>query len=157
MRLDIKKLIISLLIPQLAGAIGSLFTVPAIDNWYLLLNKASFNPPSWVFGPAWTTLFILMGLAYYFVDQSKSDKRLKFEAKQIFYLQLLFNTLWSIFFFGLRSPSLAFLEIIFLFVLILMTTLKFYKVNKVAAYLLIPYLLWVAFASVLNFTVIILN
>ena len=147
------KLIVSLLIPQLAGFLGALATTPSIKSWYSHLNKPSFNPPNWLFGPVWTLLFLLMGISLYLVWRQGNTSA----ALTIFFVQLALNLLWSILFFGLHQPTLAFLEIIVLWLAILATILKFYPISNLAAYLLIPYLLWVSFAGFLNFTIARLN
>jgi benzodiazapine receptor len=143
------KLIFSILICQLAGFLGSLATTPAIPDWYAKLNKPSFNPPNWIFAPVWTTLFLLMGIALFLILNQKKNKK----AKTIFFIQLILNTLWSFLFFGLHSPLLAFLEIIILWTAILLTMIQFYKLQKWAGILLLPYLLWVSFAAILNFSI----
>ena len=151
-----KLLIISLIIPQLAAILGSLFTSKTVDTWYLELIKPSFNPPSWLFGPVWTTLYILMGISLYLVW---ADRKKKFRkpAFTFYGIQLGLNALWSILFFGLQSPLYAFIEIIFLWTAIAFTIYYFYKISKNAAYLLIPYILWVSFAAILNFSIYYLN
>jgi len=153
----ILKLIISILICQGAGAIGSLFTSPAISTWYATIQKPSFNPPNWIFAPVWILLFILMGLSLYLIW----SKGFKYKGTKIaifiFFVQLILNILWSILFFGLQSPLFALIEIIILWFAILLTIISFYKVSKIAAYLLLPYIIWVSFASVLNFSILIIN
>jgi len=145
------KLLISILICELAGMVGSIFTVSSVKTWYVTnLVKPSFNPPSWVFGPVWTTLFLLMGVALYLVWQKK-------KISKWFWIQLILNILWSGLFFGLKRPDLAFLEIIILWITILKTIVDFKKVNKSASWLLIPYLLWVSFAAFLNLAIVRLN
>ena len=148
------KLIISLIVCQLAGAIGSVFTVSSVGSWYSGLAKPFFNPPSWLFGPVWTILYLLMGISLYLVWTKKLKSK---TALYIFGVQLVLNTLWSIFFFGLQQPLLAFIEIIFLWIMIMLTIIYFYKISKTAAYLLIPYILWVSFAAVLNIAIVVLN
>jgi translocator protein len=138
----------------LAGGLGSISTFSAIPTWYQTLNKPFFSPPNFVFGPVWTTLYILMGIALYLILINK--KRTK-AALFVFFLQLFLNILWSFIFFGFKQPLLAFIEIIFLWLAILSTLLHFYFINKKAGYLLIPYLLWVSFASMLNLSVALLN
>lgn len=155
-KIDVGKLLISLSVPLVAGFLGSVFTMPAVKSWYVTLNKPSWNPPAWIFGPVWTTLFILMGVAFYLV-WSKKPSRVVSEAKKIFIAQLLFNILWSIIFFGLGNFWLAFGEILVLWVFILLTIIKFRKVDKAAGALLVPYILWVTFAAYLNFTIAGLN
>ena len=148
---NILKLIASIMICQLAGFIGSLFTTPAIQTWYKTLIKPSFNPPNSVFSPVWITLFLLMGISLFLVWQKNlKDRKVKI-ALFFFALQLSLNILWSIIFFGLKLPFYAFVEIIILWFAILLTILKFLKVSKPAGILLLPYLLWVSFAAFLNF------
>ena len=147
------KLIIALVLPFIASAIGGLFTVSSVSTWYVDLVKPSFNPPSWLFGPVWTILYLLMGIALYLVWTKKFNK----QAFTLFGIQLVLNALWSILFFGLKQPLLAFIEIIILWVMILVTIIYFYKINKNSAYLLITYLLWVSFAAILNLAIFILN
>ena len=136
---NIGKLILTIIVCQIAGVIGSIFTTPAIPEWYATLQKPFFTPPSWLFGPAWITLYTLMGISLYLV-WNKRDKRVK-EAVSIFFVQLILNSVWSILFFGLRSPFLAFIEIIILWIAILFTILKFYRISKNAGLLLIPYII----------------
>jgi tryptophan-rich sensory protein len=148
---DILKLIGSIMICQLAGFIGSLFTTPAIPTWYKTLAKPSFTPPNSIFSPVWITLFLLMGISLFLVWQkNQKDRKVKI-ALLFFAVQLVLNTFWSILFFGLKSPLWAFLEIILLWLAILLTIIKFFKVSKPAGYLLLPYILWVSFAAFLNF------
>jgi tryptophan-rich sensory protein len=149
---DIKKLIISIFICLFAGFIGSFFTLPAIPTWYATLLKPSFAPPNWVFFPIWTSLFIMMGISLFLVWQKGcEDKKVK-TALYLFAGQLILNALWSVAFFGLRSPLLGLMDIIILWIAILATILSFMKLSKTAAYLLIPYILWVSFAAIVNFS-----
>jgi tryptophan-rich sensory protein len=143
-------LITAIAICQGAGILGSLVTFPVISGWYQMLVKPSFSPPNWLFGPVWTLLYFMMGISLYLIWLRKGD--LKW-----FWVQLVLNTFWSFIFFGLKSPGLAFVEIIFLWLAIVFTIKSFIKVYRPAAYLLYPYLAWVSFASVLNFTIWILN
>jgi len=152
---NIKKLIFSILICQLAGIIGSIFTASSISDWYIYLNKPSFNPPSFVFAPVWTLIYILMGIAVYLIWTS--DKRRSILPLVIFDIQLILNVLWSILFFGFRNPFIAFIDIILLWIFIILAIWQFAKVEKKAAYLLIPYILWVSFAVVLNYWIWQLN
>lgn len=149
-KVNITLLVASIAICQGAGIVGSFFTFPAISGWYAALNKPSFNPPGWLFGPVWTLLYLLMGVSLYLVWMRKGD--LKW-----FWAQLILNSFWSIIFFGLKSPGFAFIEIIFLWLAILVTIKTFTKIHQSAAYLLYPYLAWVSFASILNFFVWVLN
>ncbi|RXA17065.1 tryptophan-rich sensory protein [Methanosarcina sp. MSH10X1] len=151
------KLLVSILLCQLAGAIGSVFTASSLENWYLLLEKPTFNPPSWVFFPVWVTLYTLMGISFYLVWEKGFQKEGVKMALLIFGVQLGLNTLWSFLFFGLKSPFYAFVEIILLWLAICLTILKFREISKLASYLLFPYLLWVSFAMLLNYYLWILN
>jgi benzodiazapine receptor len=151
------KLIISILICQGAGILGSVFTSPAIPTWYASLEKPSFSPPNWVFAPVWTLLFLLMGISLYLIWERGLENKKVRRAIFIFAVQLALNILWSIIFFGLQVPLYAFIEIIILWLAILITIISFYKISKLAAYLLLPYILWVSFASILNFSIMILN
>ncbi len=146
-----------ILLTNAAGFIGSFFTTPQIPNWYADLNKPVFNPPNWVFAPVWTTLFILMGISLFLVIRQGIKKPLIRSAVVVFGFQLMLNILWSVLFFGLQNPLAAVCEIVVLIIAIIWTMLLFYRLSKPAAYLLIPYLAWVSFASVLNFTIWWLN
>jgi benzodiazapine receptor len=144
-------------VSELAGIIGSVFTTPSIPGWYAALARPAFNPPNRVFGPVWTTLFALMGVALFLVWQKKEDRQAKKYAVIAFFVQLGLNTLWSILFFGLQSPAWAFVDIVALWFGIVVTMLLFYRISKSAAWLLLPYLLWVSFAGVLNAAIWMLN
>lgn len=160
------KFIISLIIPQLAGGLGSYFTMGSVKDWYPVLVKPALNPPAWIFGPVWTTLFFLMGCALYLVwssyakasadkkDESGKSKRLAYWA---FGIQMVLNTLWSIIFFGLHSTGGALFEMIFLWLAILVTIILFAKISKLTVWLLLPYIFWVSFAGYLNYSIWILN
>jgi tryptophan-rich sensory protein len=150
------KLIISLIIPQLAGGIGSFFTISSVKDWYPVLVKPALNPPAWVFGPVWTTLFLLIGYALYLIwtDASGKNKRLAYGS---FVIQMVLNMLWSFIFFGLHSPGGALIEIVFLWLAILATIIAFVKISRLAAWLLAPYILWVSFAGYLNWAIWTLN
>lgn len=145
-----------ILLCQLTGIIGSLFTTPAIPGWYAQLIKPSFSPPNWLFGPVWTTLYTLMGISVSIIWFSQKNPSRK-KALKVFFIQLALNSLWSILFFGLKNPTLAFAEIIILWGFILYIIILFGKINKKASYLLIPYILWVTLASILNLAIAILN
>lgn len=134
---------------------GSMFTpLPGSEWYYEILRKPSWNPPDWLFPPAWTLLFLLMGTALYLVSEKEGGK---IAAYAVFAVQLVLNLAWSAVFFGLHSPGGALVVIVVLWLAILMTIVKFRKVTPVAGYLLIPYILWVSFASFLNFTIWRLN
>ena len=152
------KFLVSVIGCELVGIAATPFTLSAIPTWYQTLNKPFFSPPNWVFGPIWTILYFLMGLAVYLIWTSKTkNQKLRQVGLKFFSIQLGLNFLWSILFFGLHSPILGMIDIIILWILILLTTIKFYKISKIAAYLLVPYLLWVSFASLLNLFIILLN
>lgn len=151
------KLITAVLVCEGIGLISTPFTISAIQNWYYYLNKPPFSPPNWVFGPVWSVLYFMMGISAYLI-WIKGLKNKKEKVALIYFLiQLFINFLWSIIFFGLRSPILAFIDIIFLWLMIALTIRKFYTISKPAAYMLIPYFLWVSFALVLNFSIVMLN
>jgi len=154
--IDILKLIASIILCQLAGFLGSLFTIPAIPTWYKTLNKPFFNPPNWIFSPVWISLFFLMGISLFLVWRRQSHSQFK-TALFFFFIQLILNILWSVTFFGLRSPLLGLIDIILLWIAILLTILNFLKVSKIGGLLLVPYLIWVSFATLLNFSLWILN
>ena len=167
------KLIVAVSISGLAGIIGSAFTMPAIQSgWYAALVKPALNPPGWIFGSVWTTLYLLMGVSVWLIweemgsrlhgndsrgirndnKEGENDRKIKI-ALVIFDIQLILNVFWSIIFFGLRSPGMAFVEIIFLWLAILGTIVLFAKISRPAAWLLIPYIIWVSFAGYLNFSI----
>jgi len=153
---DILKLAVSIILCQLAGILGSLFTTPAIPTWYQTLNKPIFTPPNWIFSPVWISLFILMGISLFMVWRSGEHPKVK-TAFIFFFVQLILNVFWSAAFFGLRSPLLGLMDILLLWIAILLTILNFLKISTVAGLLLLPYLLWVSFAALLNFSLWILN
>lgn len=135
-----------------AGGLGAIATTPEIDGWYKTLAKPTWNPPDSVFGPVWTTLFILMGIAAWLVWQREGFKVAAMPLS-LFSLQLVLNIAWSWIFFGLHQPGWAFIEIVMLWLAILATTVAFFRRSRLAACLLVPYLAWVSFASALNFTI----
>lgn len=159
------KLIIAIGVSELAGIIGSFFTISAIPTWYAGLVKPTFNPPAWVFGPAWTTLYALMGIAAFLIWKNGWERKDVRTALGVFGIQLFLNAIWSIIFFGstsltingLNNIGIAFIDIILLWFAIVWTMVVFYKISKPAAWLLVPYLLWVSFASYLNYSIWILN
>ena len=154
---DIVACIVCILICQAAGFIGSLFTAPAIPNWYANLAKPFFTPPNYVFAPVWTTLFLMMGVSLFLIWRKSGVVDTIRPALILFGVQLLLNVLWSVMFFGLRSPFAAFIEILFLWFAILATIMLFFSLSKAAGILLVPYILWVSFATVLNFMIWRLN
>ena len=149
------KLILSTTVCLAVGGISGFVTANEIPGWYVNISKPSFNPPNWIFGPVWTALYIMMGIAFFLVW--KSNVPVKEKAYLLFGLQLILNFFWSILFFSMHALGVALIEIILMWVSILLTIVSFYPISKPAAYLLIPYLLWVSFASVLNFSIWKLN
>lgn len=153
MKLIYRKIIFVTLITLSVGFLSGLVTADAIPTWYANLNKPSFSPPNWVFGPVWTVLYIMMGIAGGIAWEKQKSKT----PMALYSAQLVLNGLWTIIFFGLKNPGLAFAEIILLWLMILATIYYFYKTSKLSAYLLVPYVLWVTFASILNASIVILN
>jgi len=154
--IDIIKLVASIILCQLAGFLGSLFTTPAIPTWYATLKKPFFTPPNWIFSPVWISLYILMGISLFLIWQRPDHPKFK-TALIFFFVQLILNIFWSVAFFGLRFPLLGLVDIILLWIAILLTIQNFLKVSKMAGLLLLPYLLWVSFATLLNFSLWFLN
>jgi len=143
------------LVSLAAGFFGSFFTMDQIGTWYATLTKPSWTPPNWVFGPVWTTLYILMGVAAFLVSRSK--KLGKTLVLWLFFAHLIVNTLWSIVFFGLHELELALAIIVLLLALIVLLMRLYWRYARVATYLMIPYLLWVSYATTLNLGIIFLN
>jgi len=154
---DIWKLVVSIIACLAAGAVGSIFTRQAIPTWYATLEKPAFNPPDWLFAPVWTLLYLMMGVAAFLVWRKGLENRQVRIALIVFLIQLVLNALWSVVFFGLESPLYGLIVIAALWVAILFTVLKFYRISLAASVLLWPYLLWVTFAAVLNVSIWLLN
>jgi len=154
---NLSALIAFIVLCELAGVIGSIFTIRAIPNWYFVLNKPWFTPPNWLFGPIWLILYFLMGLSLYLVFESKRNRAKEKPALWAFGVQLVLNVLWSVLFFGMHYLFYGFVEIVLLWISIAVTTLLFFRVSKAAAYLLLPYILWVTIAASLNYYVFLLN
>lgn len=154
---SISRLIVSILVCQLAGIVGSAFTRASIPTWYATLQKPAFTPPNWLFAPVWFFLYLLMGIAAYLVWNKGIQNRGVSIALSIFGIQLVLNIFWSFFFFKLQSPLYGFVEIVILWLAILLTILYFLKISRTASLLLLPYLFWVSFAAVLNFYIMKLN
>ncbi|KPK01963.1 MAG: hypothetical protein AMS20_12690 [Gemmatimonas sp. SG8_28] len=146
----IVRLVVSLALPLAVGALSGLATARSVTDWYPALAKPPFNPPSWVFGPVWTALYLMMGAALYLVWREGAQRPEVRTAILLFAVQLALNGLWSVLFFGVRSPALAFAEILLLWTAIGATTLAFWAIRTTAGALLLPYLAWVTFAAVLN-------
>jgi translocator protein len=153
---DIIKLVISILIPLVLGAIAGRFTARAVPDWYASLNRPSFSPPNWIFGPVWTTLYILLGISLYLIWKQTPSKE-RNNALIIFSIQMFLNFIWSFVFFYFYQIGLALLVIGGLWISIIIMLIRFYKLKPSAAYLNLPYLLWVTFASALNAGYFILN
>lgn len=150
------KLVASIVICEGAGGIGGVFTVSAIPAWYATLAKPSFTPPNSVFSPIWITLYLLMGIAVFLVWRHEL-KDAVVPAFILFWVQLVFNVLWSVVFFGFKSPLGGVVVIVILWLLILFTIIKFFGISKLAGSLLLPYIVWVSIASYLNIGVWLLN
>jgi translocator protein len=151
--LEIGKLLLCIVASQMAGIIGGIITATSVMDWYPTLRKPSFTPPDWLFGPTWTVLFVIMGIAAYLVLRSGIQGKLVKISLGIFLVQLVLNLLWSIVFFGLKSPGGAMIEIVFLWLAILITAIYFFKVSMAAGWLMLPYIAWVSFAAILNFQI----
>jgi tryptophan-rich sensory protein len=149
------KLIVSILLPLIIGGISGYYTASNIQSWYITLIKPSFNPPNYLFGPVWTTLYIIMGISFYMIWSSTKINKNKLIG--IYLFQLILNFLWSFIFFKYHAIGIAAIEIVVLWLSILTMIIMFYKNNKWAALINIPYLLWVSFASVLNISIYLLN
>lgn len=150
------KLVIAILVCQLAGLAGAIYTSGSLTTWYATLAKPLFNPPNWIFAPVWITLFLLMGISFWLIWQKEKKKNIN-TAFVFFSIQLVLNAMWSAFFFGMQNPLYALIDIALLWLAILATILSFWKISKSASCLLVPYILWVTFAAVLNFYIWRLN
>ena len=154
---SVLRFVVAVSLPLLIGGVSGMATARGVQDWYPTLVKPSFNPPSWVFGPVWTLLYIMMGIAAYLVWQKGLDAEGVRAALALFALQLILNGAWSILFFGMQSPGLAFVEILVLWLFIALTLFFFWRVSPLAGLLLLPYQLWVTFAAVLNGSIWFLN
>jgi len=141
----------------LAAVLGGMATRPSIPGWYAQLDKPWFNPPNWIFGPVWTALYVAMAYAFWRILRIPSSAADRSRAIAIFLVQMTLNAAWSWVFFAMHSPPAAFLVIVLLWVCILATTVAFWRLDKVAGWLLVPYLAWVAFATALNAALAALN
>ena len=153
---QIFKLLVSLALPLGLGAIAGLFTAEAVPEWYETLNRPSFNPPNWLFGPVWTILYILMGISLFLIWKQSANKERNL-AIVVFLLQLALNFAWSFIFFSFNMIGFALIEIILLWISIIVMLVLFYRIKPMAAYINIPYLIWVTFATVLNASYYLLN
>ncbi len=150
-------LIVSLLIVAAIAATASFFTISQIPGWYRNLERPSFSPPNWLFGPVWTCLYVMIAIAAYLVWQRRDDSAFYKTTRTIYFVQLLLNFLWSIVFFGMHQILGAFVIIILLLISIAVLIYRFNHFSKAASLLLVPYILWVSFASILNFYIYLLN
>ena len=151
------RLIIAIIIPLLVGFTSGFFTTTGPGSWYQALKKPTWNPPGWIFAPVWTALYIMMGIALFFVWKANNITRKKNIALIVFAIQLLLNFFWSFIFFKLQEPGWALVEIIILWFAILATIFTFASISKLSAWLLVPYISWVSFAAILNYTIWALN
>jgi tryptophan-rich sensory protein len=154
--IDVVKLVVSIAVPLLAGFGSTVWTINTIPTWYASLNKPWFSPPNVVFAPVWTTLYILMGVALFLIWRSPRN-RTRDTGIALFAAQLVVNVTWTFAFFGLQNTLFGVLTIVPLWILIAVTIYQFYKVDKWASYLLVPYLAWVSIATALNASVYMLN
>ena len=146
------ELIVSIIVAQSAGVVGSMFTVSTLRTWYIFLVKPWWQPPIWLFAPAWMLLYTFMGTAAHLVWQ-KRRKKIAQEALRYYIFQLLLNAAWPFFFFALRAPGLALIEISLLLVTVILTTKKFWRVDPISGILMLPYVAWVVYATALNFSI----
>lgn len=151
------KLVVSIVLPLAVGAVAGMFTASEINGWFQTIEKPAWQPPNWVFGPVWTVLYILMGVALYLVWKKDAPKGVRRMAITLWIIQLVFNFLWSFIFFKEHQLDWALAEILVLWFFILLTILYFARISKVAAWLMVPYISWVSFASLLTFTIYELN
>ncbi len=156
-KVDWGKLGVCVAAPLLLGALGAVFTRQSVGTWYRALERPAFTPPSWLFGPVWTALYLMMGVAAFLVWRRGWAARSVRVALALFVIQLALNGAWSPVFFGLRSPAGGLVVIAFLWVAIVLTLVRFRAVSALAAWLLVPYLLWTTFATVLNASICALN
>ena len=154
---NVYKLIIAIAIPLAIGSISGYLTATSVNGWFVTLNKPFFNPPKWLFAPVWTVLYIMMGISFYIIWKSHAKLEKRYTGYTYYWLQLALNFMWSLLFFYFQRPDLALIDIILLFIMIASTIFSFRKISKTAAWLLVPYLCWVAFATALNFQIWRLN
>ena len=150
---NVIKGFISIMLPLVVGGLSGFFTTSSISGWYTTINKPSFNPPNWIFGPVWTLLYMMMGIALFIIWKSEADAVLKKQALIFFFIQLAINFCWSLLFFYCESPGWALIDIVLMWVFILLTIFSFGKISSLSAWLLVPYISWVSFAAVLNFAI----
>ncbi len=152
-----KKIFICSGVCLLVGFLSGFATSSGIDSWYTTLNKPSFNPPNWIFAPVWTVLYIMMGISIALVWQAATEGREIGASIRIFCVHLVLNGMWSIVFFGIKVPIYALVIIVVLWLMISYMVIRFHKIDQKASYVLIPYLMWVSFATALNYYIVVLN
>jgi tryptophan-rich sensory protein len=153
---DVVRLLVFVGVCQLSGVIGSFFTSRSIPVWYVYLEKPAFTPPGWFIGTVWIVLYTLMGISAFLVWREQG-REWKGKASIAFMIQLVLNGIWSVAFFGLRSPFTGLVVIAALWIAILLTIVEFYRVSRTGALLMVPYILWVSFAAFLNYSIYIMN
>jgi translocator protein len=151
------KAVISIATPQVVGITSSLFNETGEGSWYRSIAKPDWNPPGWVFAPVWTSLYVLMGIAFYIIWKSNATSGVKNRAMSFWIIQLVLNFFWTFIFFGQEQIGLALIEMTLLWLAILFTIFSFSKISKLSAWLMVPYISWVSFAWILNYTIWQLN
>jgi len=151
------KLVIAIAIPLAIGSLAGFFTASSVNGWYTTLVKPSFNPPNWLFAPVWTSLYIMMGIAFFLIWKSNANDVVKRTAVTLYIIQLALNFCWSFIFFYAQQPGWALVDIILMWIFIFLTIRWFGKISSVSAWLLVPYICWVSFATVLNYAIWTLN
>lgn len=150
-------LLVSFILAYAAAAIGSFFTVDAVDTWYAALAKPALSPPNWLFGPVWTVLYALMAIAAWRVYERRHENPLAWKALAVYLAHLALNAFWSVAFFGLENPALALFVVVLLLFAIVLIAFLFYRIDRLAGLLFLPYILWVSFATYLNAAIVALN
>lgn len=148
-------ILINITLPHLAGFIGSYFTIPNIKTWYVNINKPSFNPPDWIFSPVWLSLYTLIGISFYLFH-----KKDRFKSRKVYIIygfHLLLNAIWSIIFFGMHEILFALIDLILIIITLIILMRYFFSLNRISAYMLAPYLIWICFAAILNYNILLLN
>ncbi|GAA4328152.1 TspO/MBR family protein [Flaviaesturariibacter amylovorans] len=151
------KLLISLVVPQAVAAAGAYFTVTGTGSWYQEIRRPSWNPPNWVFGPVWTLLYVLMGISLFLVWKNARNTSLKRTGILLWSVQLFFNFCWSLLFFRAHMIGTALVDLALLWLFLLLTIYVFSRMQKTAAWLLLPYIAWVTFAGFLNYAIYLMN
>lgn len=149
--------VVNIALPLAVGAVGAFFTASSVKTWYTTLAKPSFNPPNGIFPPVWTSIFILMGISAYLVWQKRHTISHLPRTIAIYLIQLILNLMWSFIFFYAHQIGVALVEIVFLLIIVIINATVFYKINKLAGLLFIPYILWLGFATVLTYNIFTLN